>query len=111
MLDYLSAFCLVAVSLICWAGVFAKAFNDNLLQCVGLIGIGTWSAARAWQLLDYAFTTPQQLSMHMALLLYATGTAYKVWRNRPRKPNADPPPPRAMPPEHLRHVAGGKGVR
>lgn len=80
MLDYFSAFCLTVVSVACWTGVFSKTFQDNLCQCIGLIGLGTWSAARAYQLWDYAFSSPQQFSMHLALALYAGGTMFKVWR-------------------------------
>jgi hypothetical protein len=85
MLDYLSVVCLCVVSVSAWSGVFAKTYKDNLAQCVGLIGIGTWSAARAYQIWDYAFSTPQQFAMHLALALFAGGTVFKVWhmeRNR-----------------------------
>lgn len=109
MLDYLSAACLAVVALACWTGVFAKTFNDNWLQFLGLVGIGIWCPARAWQIVDYAVATPQQFSMHLALACYALGTAYKVWKNKPPKAGDSSSPPTPLPPDRLRHVVGGRG--
>jgi hypothetical protein len=109
MLDYLSAFLLATSAAICWAGVFAKTFKDNWLQFLGLLGLGMWAPARAWDLWgEYARSSWPQFGMHLALASLLLGTAWKVWQHRePKAPEA--PPPQPLPPEHLSHVAGGRG--
>lgn len=109
MLDYLSAFLLALVSLICWTGVFAKTFKDNWLQFLGLLGLAIWSTARAWQIIGEGHSSGQQFGMHLALASLLLGTAYKVWQHRePKAPTA--PPPQPLSGEQLQHVAGGRGA-
>jgi hypothetical protein len=84
----ISVVCLAALGGLSLSGLLSKAYRDNWLQHLGLIGILFWSLGRAsiigsrvlegdWHISFY------QLLSHVALLLFAVGTAVKVWKHRP----------------------------
>lgn len=71
---------LCLISALCFAGLFTKAYQDNLCQFFGLWGTACWGLARAWQLVTEGGLTSQQVVAHASIALYAAGTAYKVWK-------------------------------
>jgi hypothetical protein len=83
-MDYLDGLTsIVALSwlaLLCLLGVFHDAFEDNLLQRVGMAGLALWSVSRVWEKLQTWDTPAIHMVLHVALALYATGTALKVAR-------------------------------
>lgn len=80
LISVMSAFSLSVLLAICVAGVFSPRFKDTWLQFFGLCGVTLWCAARLWDVLHGAPVSTQQLLAHVSLMLYAAGTALKVWR-------------------------------
>jgi uncharacterized membrane protein len=80
MMYVFSGCCLGVIAVLCLMGIFSQRYSDNWMQFVGLWGLLAWSAARLWQVIDgAAHLSGQQLVLHVALALFACGTAYKVF--------------------------------
>jgi hypothetical protein len=77
-----SIIALSMVALLCVAGVFARVYRDNWLQFTGLIGVSLWCVARIDRLLYVECVDSQNLFLHLGLLCFAAGTAWKVWCTR-----------------------------
>lgn len=79
-----SLIALVIVAALCAAGALSHAFDDNLLQRVGLAGIGLASVALADHVARDGAVTPACGLMSLGMLAYALGTASKVIKYRRR---------------------------
>lgn len=79
-----SLIALVLVAALCAAGALSHAFDDNLLQRVGMAGIGLASVALADHVARVGAVTPACGLMSLGMLAYALGTASKVIRYRRR---------------------------
>ena len=109
-MDYLDGLTsIVALSwlaLLCCVGVFHEAFEDNLAQRIGMAGLAMWAIARVWEKLHTWDSSALGIMMHCCLALYATGTAWKVYRRYLVKKRAVHL--MEMDSGQLRHVAGDK---
>jgi hypothetical protein len=101
MLWLVSAVSLSITMALCVVGVFIPKtyYDDNLLQRIGMTGVFAFCWPRLMQILDRfeltSATMPvsAQVFGHVGLMLFAVGTAYKVWKHRPnRKKNKGGPP-------------------
>lgn len=111
--EVFSASCLFVVGVLAGTAIFCRNYHENWAQFVGLAGIAIWAFARVSQLTDMMTTRlpSQGMILHAALLLYAVGTAWKVWAHRPHDPAppAAPPAPYKLEPGDLHRAAGGRG--
>ncbi len=82
-----SVVCLSVVGGLSLWGLVSRHYKDNWLQALGLVCLVLWAFGRAsvlggrvmagdWHISFY------QLLSHVGLLLFALGTAHKVWRHR-----------------------------
>ena len=93
---------LIGTMLLCIAGLVHCAYRQhNLFQHVGMVLLVIGIGAKLWGDPEYVQVA------HVGLFLYASGTAWRVYKFRPRKPRA-PQPPAEMSADSLRHVSGGK---
>jgi len=76
----ISIVALVVVAATCALGIFAKTYKDNWAQFVGMVLLCIWCVARVRRLLDVDHIDPQNLILHLGLMAYAVGTAFKQWR-------------------------------
>lgn len=108
--EAISAVCLSLVTLLSGAAIFCRNYHENWVQWFGLVGITIWSAARVSQLTDMMSTRlpAQGVILHVSMVLFALGTAWKVWQHRPRDPDDSRDAPYKIEPEQMRQVAGGK---
>jgi hypothetical protein len=106
-----SAFALAITMACCFAGTFAPKhiYDDNIAQRIGMAGVFMVCWPRFWHLIDNqgfvgnCLPVTAQIFGHVGLAAYCAGTAWKVWRHKPkRKP---PPPPISA--KHLHSVRGG----
>lgn len=106
-MNEVSFVCLVITASICFAGVFSQRFLDNWLQFAGMWAVMVWAVARAYQVWDGAYVSPQQLLAHVGIASFALGT-FQKFRQHNKPPKQPPPPPKPIDDDHLRHVAGGR---
>jgi len=71
---------LSVVAAICALGIFNRSYKDNWAQFVGMVCLCIWCVARVKRLLEVDHIDPQHLILHIGLMAYALGTAYKQWR-------------------------------
>lgn len=82
MLGTLSLIALVLVAALCAVGALSHAFDDNLLQRVGMAGVGLAAVALADHVWRVGSITPACGLMSIGMLAYAAGTASKVVQYR-----------------------------
>jgi hypothetical protein len=94
---------LVGTMALCVLGLVHCAYKQhNFLQHIGMLGLIAGIGAKLWGDPDYT-----QIA-HVGIFLYACGTAWRVYKFRPRNPGM-PPPPAELPSDDLYRVTGGKG--
>lgn len=89
----LSVACAVIVGLLCLAGLVSGKFRDNWMQFIGLAIALLWAFGEAWSLARHAWwiddrdlVSLKRGLLHVSLLVYSIGTAWKVWKHR-HEPN------------------------
>ena len=84
----LSFLCLVVTGTIAGWGVFSVHFDDTLLQRIGLSVVATGCAARAFERMTEVVPPPPPplLWSQVGLMLYAVGTALRLWRQSQAQP-------------------------
>jgi hypothetical protein len=111
-MDYLdgltSIICLSWLALLCLLGVFHDAFEDNLLQRIGMAMMAIWCVSRVWEKLHTWDTDTIHIVLHVALAMYATGTALKVARRHWALKRAHGTEARELGRGEQHQVAGGK---
>ncbi|MBE7420676.1 MAG: hypothetical protein HS128_23515 [Ideonella sp.] len=88
--EWLGLAALVGVLTLCVAGLFSSHYHDNWLQFLGLWTIVladtmrlAWLAER-WQWRGELVMSWPMIVLHIGMLMFAVGTACKVWRHRRR---------------------------
>lgn len=95
---------LIGTLVLCVIGIFHCAYRQhNFMQHVGMFGLIGGIGAKLWGDPDYVQVA------HVGLFLYAIGTAWRVYKFRPRKKNGNYPPAE-LPRDKFRHVAGGSSL-
>lgn len=106
MRDELALVLAAVLIALCAFGIYSRAFRDNWLQLVGMSVVVLASLMIGWHAWTTGRTGPRVLTLLIGVVIYAAGTAWKVWLHE-RKPDDVPPPPDTLPMEHWPHVAGG----
>lgn len=65
-------------ALLCALGVFHRAYNDNVLQRVGMSWLCIAAIGRVWWIWQTQITDPSWMLVHVGMAIYAIGTAKKV---------------------------------
>jgi len=76
-----SVLCLLFVAGLCALGVFAKAYDDNLAQRVGMTIVCIGSMGRAGSVLVAQSVPADAMVLHVGVAVFAAGVA---WRFVPR---------------------------
>lgn len=84
-MDTLTLIALAIVALLCIAGALSSSFPDNLMQRLGMAGVGISCVPLAEHVWRMHHVTPACALMVGGLVLYALGTAAKVLHFRPSK--------------------------
>ncbi len=74
----LSMICLVLVAILCAVGTFHPAYDDNLLQRVGMAMVSVASVALWHHVRQQGTAPPACFLMASGLLMFALGVAQKV---------------------------------
>lgn len=74
----ISIVALAVTGALCTWGVFSGAYDDTLLQRVGMSCLALWCWARLPIKLETLETEPVHLVLHVGLAVYAVGTALKL---------------------------------
>lgn len=91
---------LIGTMLLCIVGLLHCAYRQhNFFQHVGMLGLIAGIGAKLWGDPDYTQVA------HVGLFLYAMGTAWRVYKFRPRKGGSVPA---ELPAGNLRSVSGGR---
>lgn len=83
MSDYLYAFSLFIIAVICLLAVFHSAFKENFGQLAGLSIICIAASVRLFEVLTHASITSQssaRWALTHGLAVYAVSTVYKYWQ-------------------------------
>lgn len=78
-LSFLGLVCLLAILLLCLAGLLSGRFDDNLLHCAGLAALLLWSASEIRLLLLTGHLTGRELWLYAGVLSFGSGTALRTW--------------------------------
>jgi len=78
MLSFISIISLAIVVAICALGLYHRAFNDNLLQCLGMSGLVLFCISRIRWIWAFGVDDPSWTGLHASIALYAIGTLVKV---------------------------------
>lgn len=82
-MDYIAAiFTLLIVLCSCITGLFSRAYQDNLSQCLGMVLLGIWCASALDRVIDRGFVRAESLMLYIGMACYAAGTVVKVIRHR-----------------------------
>jgi|SRR6478609_4382546 len=77
MIFYADIVMLAVTGLLCWIGIFSKAFHDNLLQRLGLGILAIFCWGRAFVVHEYGIGNELYVWSHFGTFLFAIGTWWK----------------------------------
>lgn len=89
--SWVSVIALAGIAVITVAGVFSPAYKDNLLQRVGMATASLSALALVDQMMSHANCEVSSAALpvfYTGVLLWALGTARKVWQHRPHRRKA-----------------------
>lgn len=81
---YIALSALAVIVLLCFLGIFHDAYEDNWLQCFGMVIVGFAAAMLSIKIHERTRVSPELLWFILGWLCYASGVALKVYRHRRR---------------------------
>jgi hypothetical protein len=86
LIQFISVASLSLVGLICALGIFHPAYNDTLLERIGLAIVGCWSLLRASaiEMHHVDLESINELLLYAGLSAYAVGSGWAKWQVRSR---------------------------
>jgi len=88
LMDELVGLSAIWIALLCFAGLYSKAYRDNWLQTIGLSVMLIASFVLVWHSFYYHRATWRAALFVVGVAIYVTGVAWNAWkfRHTPQRP-------------------------